>query len=132
MMRLVEVATVPGKKKIFAITSRGRAELRTWIRPPLPQSTAKPTFDPVRTRMSFLAALSPAKRARFVAVARENNAREIAQLRQKLRNLDRRVDAFEYLVTIAVLDEARARARWLLYVAKELRRVTPTATPESD
>ena len=112
-----------GTKKMFAITSRGRAELRAWIGPPLPQWTAKPTFDPVRTRMSFLVALSPAKRARFIAVARENNAREMAQLREKVRHLDRQADPFEYLVSMAVLHEARARARWLRYVAKELNRL---------
>jgi DNA-binding PadR family transcriptional regulator len=121
-----------GKKKAFEITPRGLEALREWIGPPLPQWTAAPTFDPVRTRLSFLGALPAAKRARFVAEAQENLDKEIAIVRDKLAVFDREADPFEYLVFAGTLHELVARSTWLAEVARELdgqRRKSASKSP---
>jgi len=109
-----------GKKKEFEITDRGLDELRAWIGPPVPQWTAAPTFDPVRTRMSFLGALPAAKRAKFVAAARKNVGDEIKVNEEKRDAHDREAEPYEYLVIIGALRELEARAKWLGEVAREL------------
>ena len=110
-----------GKKKEFEITDRGLEELRAWIGPPLPQWTAAPTFDPVRTRMSFLGALSAAKRAKFVAEARKNVDSELKVLAEKLERHDRKAEPFEYHVIAGTIHELEARATWLKEVNRALR-----------
>jgi len=121
LIRATEGVWGAGTKKSFAITPKGLAELRGWIGPPLPQWTAKPTFDPVRTRVGFLSALPRRRRARFLETARANLAREIDTVRAKLRTVSRRDDLFEYLVARAVLHELQAHARWLSEVARLTR-----------
>lgn len=109
-----------GKKKEFEITDRGLEALRAWIGPPLPQWTAAPTFDPVRTRMSFLGALPAAKRAKFVAEARKNVDEEIVAIERKLAAHDREAEPFEYHVIVGTRHELDARAKWLAQVAREI------------
>lgn len=109
-----------GKRKEFEITDRGLGELRVWIGPPLPQWTAAPTFDPVRTRMSFLGALPSAKRAKFVAEARKNVDAELAAIAHKLEVYDRDAEPFEYLVIQGTRHELEARVKWLDQVAREI------------
>jgi DNA-binding PadR family transcriptional regulator len=111
-----------GRKQEFEITDRGLDELRAWIGPLLPQWTAAPTFDPIRTRMSFLGALPPARRAKFVAAARKNVETETETIHRKLAVHDREADPFEYLVIHGTLHELEARAKWLDQVAREVRR----------
>jgi len=110
-----------GRKKAFEITDRGLEELRAWIGPPLPQWTAAPTFDPVRTRMSFLGALPAAKRAKFVAEARKNVDDEIEAIDRKLGAHDREAEPYEYLVIHGTRHELEARAKWLAQVAREMK-----------
>jgi len=121
LIRATEGVWGAGTKKSFAITPKGLAELRGWIGPPLPQWTAKPTFDPVRTRASFLSALTPARRRRFVDAARANVAKEIESTRAKLRAISKTDDPLEYLAARAVLLELEAHARWLDEVTRLLR-----------
>jgi len=109
-----------GSKKEFEITDRGLEELRAWIGPPLPQWTAAPTFDPVRTRLSFLGAVTPAKRVKFVDEARRNAAAEIQILQGKLEEHDRDAEPFEHLVLRGTLRELEARANWLEELAVEI------------
>ena len=111
-----------GKKKEFEITDRGLEALRAWIGPPLPQWTAAPTFDPIRTRLSFLGAIPAAKRSRFVEAARANLAKEIDLIREKLDAFDRDKEPFEYLVIVATLHELEGRGKWLAEVARVLKR----------
>ena len=109
-----------GKKREFEITDRGLEQLRNWIGPPLPQWTAAPTFDPVRTRMSFLGALPAAKRAKFVAEARKNVDEEMKILEAKIADHDSEAEPFEHLVIKGTIHELEARAKWLSEVAREI------------
>jgi len=117
-----------GKRKEFEITDRGLDALRVWIGPPLPQWTAAPTFDPVRTRMSFLGALPQAKRTKFVVEAQRNVDTEIETIQRKLERHDREAEPFEYHVILGTLHELEARAEWLDQVARELRKSPSSAS----
>jgi DNA-binding PadR family transcriptional regulator len=107
-----------GRKKQFEITDAGLAALHRWIGPPLAQWTAQPTFDPIRTRFTFLGTLSAAKRRQFLAEARKNVQNEVRRTRTILSAIDRERLPFEYLVALAVLHELEARARWLREAAR--------------
>jgi DNA-binding PadR family transcriptional regulator len=102
-----------GSKKEFSITRRGLSALRRWIGPPLPQWTAAPTFDPVRTRLSFLGALTPEQRRDFVATAQENLDRELSRIRETVAAFNIAQDPYEYLSTLGTMHELEGRRRWL-------------------
>lgn len=102
-----------GSKKEFSITRRGLTSLRSWIGPPLPDWTAAPTFDPVRTRLSFIGALPPEKRREFVAEARRNLERELLRIREAVATFNVQEDPYEYLSTLGTLHELEGRQRWL-------------------
>ncbi len=107
-------------KRAFSITPKGVTALQEWIGPPLEQWTGQPTFDPVRTRLSFLGALTPARRRKFVAEARENVEAAMVRLEERIASLDRDAEPFEYLVLLGTREELRGRKRWLAEVAKAL------------
>jgi DNA-binding PadR family transcriptional regulator len=107
-------------KKAFSITAQGVAALREWIGPPLEPWTGLPTFDPIRTRLSFLGALTPAARRKFVAEAQKNVEAAMTQLEARITSLDRQAERFEYLVLLGTREELRGRKRWLTEVAKAL------------
>ncbi|HKO57414.1 MAG TPA: PadR family transcriptional regulator [Thermoanaerobaculia bacterium] len=107
-----------GSKKEFSITRRGMTALRNWIGPPLPEWTAQPTFDPVRTRLSFLGALAPEQRREFVAEARRNLESELTRLRALMAAVTTQADLYEYLSTLGTIHELEGRRRWLEDVEK--------------
>lgn len=107
-----------GKKELFDITRSGLAVMHEWMGPPLEFWTAKPTFDPVRTRITFLGALPAAKRRRFLGEARANAAAALRQAESTLEQIDAKRDPFEYLPALAVAHELRARVEWLAAAAR--------------
>lgn len=117
-----------GRKTRYRITSSGEATLRAWLGPPLPEWTAAPTFDPVRTRLSFLGALSPRRRREFVSAALENLDRQLVAARARMESID---DPYERLSVLGTIYELDARGNWLrevdLYLARPER--TPGRSP---
>jgi DNA-binding PadR family transcriptional regulator len=107
-------------KKEFTITAAGMETLRRWIGPPLPEWTAAPTVDPIRTRLTFFAAIPPARQRQFIAAAKENLSEQIGQLRALLSSLDEEHDRFDHLVTLGAVYELEGRQRWLAAVEKRL------------
>jgi len=51
------------------LTPKGLAKLRKWLLPPLPSSAAAITYDPIRTRAYFLAALTKEQQQEFLGEA---------------------------------------------------------------
>ncbi|MBV9497154.1 MAG: PadR family transcriptional regulator [Acidobacteria bacterium] len=107
-----------GSKKEYSVTRRGMTALRSWIGPPLPEWTAAPTFDPVRTRLSFLGALQPEQRAEFVAEAQRNLERELGRIRALVTSFRVQDDPYEYLSLVGTVHELEGRQRWLEEVAR--------------
>jgi DNA-binding PadR family transcriptional regulator len=110
------------QKKAFSITKTGLAALQEWIGPPFEPWTSAPTFDPIRTRLSFLGALAPAKRRRWVTEALSEAEKALADFEQRLAAFDRKREPFEYLVLLGTGEELRGRVRWLREVETEMKR----------
>jgi DNA-binding PadR family transcriptional regulator len=103
----------------YAITAAGLAVLRSWIGPPIPPEAIAPAFDPLRTRASYLGALSDAQRKRFVDRALADTRQALANARERFAH-EPPLDRFEALATSGVLDELQARLAWLTRLAREL------------
>jgi len=109
-----------GAKKEFSITPKGLKSLQAWVGPALPEWTAAPTFDPVRTRLSFLGVLPPKERKHFLQQAQRNLDAEIARAREAIEEFDREGDPYEHLVFLGTLYELEGRRKWLGDVTKRL------------
>jgi DNA-binding PadR family transcriptional regulator len=120
MIRAAEHAWGTGRKKEFTVTPKGLAALQEWIGPPLEAWTGRPTFDPIRTRLSFLGALAPAKRRRFIAEAQGHVEAALEEVETKIAAWNRDAEPFEYLVLLGTREELRGRKWWLSEVAKTL------------
>ena len=114
-------ATGRRKHHLQSLTPAGLAALRLWLRPPLSDAVVGVPSDPLRTRLQFLGALSPAERATFIAEA----ARRMTIHRQAVeRDLARRRlegDAYGLLVARGARAALRARQAWIGEVARALR-----------
>lgn len=113
---LIRAATVREGRRTsrrYDLTSAGEKTLKDWLLPPLPPEDVAFTVDPVRTRVYYLDALSPADRRRFVehALARARARSRAVRAESNARREEG--DRFDYLGGLGVLYEARARVRWL-------------------
>jgi DNA-binding PadR family transcriptional regulator len=109
-------------KREYSITRAGKSVLRRWIGPPLPPWTAAPAFDPLRTRLSFLGALEPSRRKKFLAEGLRNLDAELEVVRKKARELDRTREPFEYLVVLGTIYELEGRKKWIRAIVRQLPR----------
>ncbi|MHC4989972.1 MAG: PadR family transcriptional regulator [Planctomycetota bacterium] len=105
------------RRRLYAITDRGRRALRQWLTPPLSDSAVGMTFDPLRTRLYFLAALPRRQRATFLGHAAERLDEEVARARADVRRYEASGDDFSRLAAEGGLDELRTRLRWIRKVA---------------
>jgi DNA-binding PadR family transcriptional regulator len=62
---------------LYALTAAGERALRRWLGPPLPTTVVGTPPDPLRTRVNFLGALTPAERLAFLTEAAEKLARQL-------------------------------------------------------
>ena len=100
----------------YSLTPVGRRRFFAWLEPPfLPEVLSVPP-DPLRTRMSFLDLLSPARRAEFVDVAIDGLRRHLETLRAWPA-----AGGDECLAHDAAQHVMRARIAWL----EGLRRRSP-------
>jgi DNA-binding PadR family transcriptional regulator len=120
LIEAVESAWGNTQKKAFSITKKGLAALHEWIGPPFEPWTSAPTFDPIRTRLSFLGALTPARRRRWITEALADAEKAWEVFEKRLAAFDRGREPFEYLVLLGTAEELRGRVRWLHEVEKEM------------
>jgi DNA-binding PadR family transcriptional regulator len=101
----------------YALTAPGHDAFLAWLSPPFDPDLISIAPDPLRTRMYFLGALSPRRRATFLARASEQLERYlkvVAQLPQS--------DEFDRLAVRGALRLTRARIAWLADVRRSLAR----------
>ena len=112
---------VRGKRE-FAATTAGRDRLRSWVPEVGAPEAGGPAYDPIRTRVCFLAALTAVERRRFLSDAERSTRASLAQLRRELRQAGARIQAddFEGLSRLGSIGELEARLRWLGQVRRML------------
>ena len=96
----------------LSVTAPGLAALRRWISR-MDEATTATTQDPVRTRLLFLEALDPADRDAAIEVAMTQTRQRIGELKRLHRELLRRGDEMEALVTLGGGHQLEGRLRWL-------------------
>jgi DNA-binding PadR family transcriptional regulator len=101
------------------LTAEGRAALRGWLSDPSEADTAL-LHDPLRTKVLFLAALSPKEGREFVAKALEALHRQLATARADCRREAAGGSRDSRLAARNALLLTRARVAWLIEVQKEL------------
>lgn len=109
-----------GTKKRYRVTAAGTALLKEWIGPPLAEWTGAATFDPIRTRMYFLGALTPARRRRFVDEAERLTRAELERFERSPHM--QVTDPHERLASLGLMHELEGRLRWLEAVRREMEK----------
>lgn len=104
----------------YAVTDAGIAALRAWLNGPLPDEDVSYSFDPLRTRVYYLALLGAAERLRFVQEALERTRAQAALVEA---DYDRKKAAGDRFLTAGVrgvLCEVQARVAWLEEIASQV------------
>lgn len=104
------------ERRLYAITTPGLRELRAWIGPPLRDEAVTVTHDPLRSRVRFLGALTPAQRSRWLRAAMD----ALDEIEQKIRAWDEAcatLDPYAAHMTVCGLADLAARRDWLQKLA---------------
>jgi DNA-binding PadR family transcriptional regulator len=117
LVRAKDQATGKRRSKGYELTPAGLRHLEQWLGPPLTDETVGVPMDPLRTRVRFLGALTPARRAAFLADAE-------ARMRDRLTRMEKQRDAsgpkanrYEELNERGAVAMMRARLAWVREVA---------------
>ncbi|MHC5024376.1 MAG: helix-turn-helix transcriptional regulator [Planctomycetota bacterium] len=105
----------------YRITKAGGAVLKSWLRPPLRPGDAGPSFDPLRTRLYFLAAVTPRQRRAFLdgAIAALEAQRPILEADEaRYASVG---DTFSRLASLGIRRDLETRIAWLKAVQRELQ-----------
>ncbi len=114
-MDLVESrAARTGKRdrRDYAVTPAGIEELRGWIGPPFPPGAISVTYDPLRSRARFLAALAPAQRKAWLKEA-HGALDEVARMVEQWQREQGERDPILTLISRNGELETQARRQWL-------------------
>ncbi len=112
LARALESASGRRARRLFALTTRGRAGLARWLGPPLPDWIWGVPMDPLRTRVGFLGAIPAARRRRFLAESVRQVRRHLESSRAQLTGACA-ADPFAELVVRGALASLEARLAWL-------------------
>jgi len=110
-----------GVRRSYSISATGSKELKRWLGPPLPEWVASVTFDPLRTRMSFLDALSPAKQESFLVEAERMLTEELQETREELDHVRETGSFWEVVTGEGCQAITQARLRWIRRILEALR-----------
>src|SRR5262245_58863848 len=98
---------------LFTITGKGLTALRRWLRPPLPDAAAAITFDPLRTRAYFLAALPAAQQRDFLDEAERQLLAQVPRLQAECERYRRSGDWFSEQAQRGALYVMEGRLAWI-------------------
>jgi len=105
-------ATGRRPKREYRLTAAGLRTLRAWIGPPLRNEAAGVSYDPLRSRARFLAALPPRARRSWASGAR-SALKETARRVKRWHSRYAGDDPFLTLMTVHARRETAARRAWL-------------------
>lgn len=116
LKRLIKVGLLePGADKRLSITTEGVSALKEWFSP----EDASCSLDSIRSRLYFLAVLSPGEQLEWVEGQLQSLQRLSASLEAELDDY-KRYDFFSGLAMQGTVEETQARIRWLEGVKLEL------------
>jgi len=115
--------------RLYRVAPPGLRQFRAWLGPPWSAVVAGVPADPLRTRVSFLAALRPAARARFLKEAVVRVAADIREHETDRRRGRHSGQPFEAAVARGALAVLRARRQWLEETARTFGRTGRRARP---
>jgi DNA-binding PadR family transcriptional regulator len=121
--RLLASRILTGTKRggrSYRLTSAGQRVLNDWIKPPLNPTVTGVPADPLRTRIGFLGALTPAERRSFIASALQGNDAEIQATLLEIKESRKENDHWYLLAAQGALACLRARRTWLQAAARSL------------
>jgi DNA-binding PadR family transcriptional regulator len=108
------------RRRTYTITRRGWDALRRWLAPPVPEDAARITYDPIRTRAYFLAALPPKRRVAFLADAERQLRRQLPVIEAECERYREAGDEFSALAMGGGLYVIRARLKWITQMRRRL------------
>lgn len=100
-------------RRLYELTAAGRAGLRTWLGAGSTRADAGLPPDLLRTRVYFLALVTPARRRAFLKAALEGVGAELAANQAALAEYRRRGDPFSALAMEGAILAMKARREWL-------------------
>lgn len=109
----------PRSKRTYRVTPAGLAALRAWIGPPLAKDAVTVSYDPLRSRARFLAALTPAQRRAWTASAEAALAEVAEKVHHWHMTYGFKDDLLALITRHGELDLAMRRA-WLAEVRREI------------
>jgi len=101
------------ESRVCRLSPPGQNALRAWLGPPLPAWAAAVTFDPIRTRVGFFAALPPDARRRLLDEAERRLVHELAEVRSLAHAQKGSGGRWEALTMLGAAGEIRARLSWV-------------------
>jgi DNA-binding PadR family transcriptional regulator len=104
----------------LVLTRPGRAQLRAWLRPPLPEVVIGVPSDPLRTRIGFLDALPPRARRRALEDAARRMAIHRRAIDRDVERCRRKDDPYELMAALGAQAALGARQAWLRTVVRTL------------
>ena len=119
---LVEGTAGPRGSTHYELTEEGLEALRSWLLRPVPAEEMAYTYDPVRTRLFYLAPLTPTERVEFVtsAIAQAESHRRIVEADVEVQRAGG--NELYHLGALGVLRQAEARVAWLREVLEVFER----------
>lgn len=108
------------KSVILSLTAAGQGALAAWLLPPLPDLVVGVPSDPLRTRLGFLATLSPRRRRQFLVDAEAGMRTHLADMEADERLHRKRGDRFGVLAARGALAMQQTRIAWIEEVARTL------------
>ena len=114
-------ATGKRRQRDYRVTARGTAALRHWLRPPLPDADASVIYDPLRTRMLFLAALPTEVVEEFVENALKELRKQMPLMICDCEHHSLEKNPFMHFATRNAFHIMQARIKWLDEVRRTLK-----------
>ncbi|MHB8635563.1 MAG: PadR family transcriptional regulator [Fimbriimonadaceae bacterium] len=103
----------PKGEKLIAVTDAGLAALKHWLTAPLEFSEVAHTVDFVRLRVFYLGAATPGERRALIDDAVAELGEHLRACEGAMARYQTIADVFSTLATQGVVQETKARIKWL-------------------
>ena len=113
---------------LFTLSPKGLKQLQRWLTPPLPDSAASITFDPLRTRSFFLRVLTPKQQLAFFDEAEKQLQAQLPKLQADCQKYRESGDWHSEQAQLGTLLATEARLTWV----RQYRHALQSRTTKSE